>query len=189
MKIILGSTSKYRQKILADDGLEFSILDPDIDEKSIRCENIYELPSVLADAKLEAILEKYTPDGYVVTADQVTVCDGLLYEKPENLDEVRRRFEKYGNGYPAEIVSSITVFNTKNDKKLVGTDIVKIYFKKVPSGILEEYIKQGNPLVTSGGFETESPIINPFIERREGTKDSAIGMPLSLLKELLDKVK
>ncbi|PSS17199.1 Maf-like protein [Actinidia chinensis var. chinensis] len=54
-KIILGSSSVARRKILAEMGYDFKIMTADIDEKSIRKETPEELVMALAEAKADAI--------------------------------------------------------------------------------------------------------------------------------------
>ncbi|KAL1820814.1 uncharacterized protein LOC108219414 isoform X1 [Daucus carota subsp. sativus] len=57
-KIILGSSSVARRKILADMGYEFTVMSADIDEKGIRMENPEELVMALAEAKASAVVSK-----------------------------------------------------------------------------------------------------------------------------------
>ncbi|XP_038718061.1 7-methyl-GTP pyrophosphatase isoform X1 [Tripterygium wilfordii] len=57
-KIILGSSSVARRKILAEMGYEFTVLTADIDEKGIRKEKPEELVVALAEAKADAIVSK-----------------------------------------------------------------------------------------------------------------------------------
>ncbi|KAL3634287.1 hypothetical protein CASFOL_021341 [Castilleja foliolosa] len=57
-KIILGSSSVARKKILADMGFEFTTMSADIDEKAIRKEKPEDLVMALAEAKADAIVRK-----------------------------------------------------------------------------------------------------------------------------------
>ncbi|CAI9266947.1 unnamed protein product [Lactuca saligna] len=57
-RIILGSSSIARRKILAEMGYEFALMSADIDEKSIRTEKPEELVMALAKAKADAIVSK-----------------------------------------------------------------------------------------------------------------------------------
>ncbi|KAL4559439.1 hypothetical protein LXL04_031577 [Taraxacum kok-saghyz] len=57
-KIILGSSSIARRKILAEMGYEFTLMSADIDEKSIRTEKPEELVMALAKEKADAIVSK-----------------------------------------------------------------------------------------------------------------------------------
>ncbi|KAH7524093.1 hypothetical protein FEM48_Zijuj06G0082400 [Ziziphus jujuba var. spinosa] len=57
-KIILGSSSVARRKILAEMGYDFTIMTADIDEKSIRREKPEGLVMAIAEAKADAIISK-----------------------------------------------------------------------------------------------------------------------------------
>nr|KJB17770.1 hypothetical protein B456_003G014500 [Gossypium raimondii] len=97
-KIILGSSSMARQRILAEMGYEFTIMTADIDEKSIRKEKPEDLVTALAEAKANAImarlqhtdiLENVACPTLLITADTVVVYKGTIREKPCNEDEAR----------------------------------------------------------------------------------------------------
>ncbi|KAM3341809.1 7-methyl-GTP pyrophosphatase isoform X1 [Capsicum galapagoense] len=57
-KLILGSSSAARRKILADMGYQFTTMSADIDEKAIRKEKPEDLVMALAEAKADAIISK-----------------------------------------------------------------------------------------------------------------------------------
>lgn len=57
-KIILGSSSVARRKILGDMGFEFTTMSADIDERAIRKEKPEDLVMALAEAKADAIVER-----------------------------------------------------------------------------------------------------------------------------------
>ena len=67
-------------------------------------------------------------------------------------------------------------------------DIAKQYFKPVPKEIVDKLIEKGDIMYCAGGFMIDDPLIHPYLDRREGTEDSIIGMPLALLKRLIDEV-
>ncbi|CAK8569634.1 unnamed protein product [Lathyrus sativus] len=62
-KIILGSSSIARRKILSEMGYQFTLMTADIDEKSIRKETPEELVMALAEAKANAIISKLETTG------------------------------------------------------------------------------------------------------------------------------
>lgn len=188
MKIILGSSSIYRKEVMDSFGYDFVTMSPDIDEKAIRIENPYELPSLIADAKRMALVEKISEPAILITADQVVVCDNQLYEKPVTEEDVKNAFVKYSAGYPAETVSALVVTNTETGNYYGGLDIAKVYFKPVPAEVVEEFIKTGVPFTNAGSFDHAHDLISPYIDRIEGDNDSVMGLPIKLLKELIAKV-
>jgi len=189
MKLILGSGSKPRKKVLDENGYQFEVMSPDIDEKAIRTDDHYALPSLLARAKSDALLSRINEPVIVITADQVVVCNKSLHEKPMNLAEAKAFLKKYNDGHPAETVSALTVVNTVNGKRSHGVDIAKTFFNPIPDSVIEDFVAQGDPLSKAGGFCIESVILAPYIARIEGAKDSVLGMPLNLLEKLISEVE
>ncbi|MBI2409924.1 Maf family protein [Candidatus Kaiserbacteria bacterium] len=102
MKIILGSSSKYRKRVLEENGYKFGIMIPDIDEKKIRTEDPYELPLMIAEAKAAALIPKIPDPALLITSDQIVVCDRQVYEKPQTEEEARSFLQKYSSGYPRQ---------------------------------------------------------------------------------------
>lgn len=189
MKIILGSSSKARRKVLEDNNFVFETLSPDIDELAIRTDDYYQLPLLIAKAKTQALISRVKEPAIIITADQVTVCDGKLHEKPKDENEAREFLEKYSEGNIPETVSALVVTNTENGKQAEGIDVAKVYFAQLPESTIDDFVKNGDPFTKSAGFAVESPILKPYIKRVEGDIDSVMGMPMNLLKSLIEKVK
>jgi septum formation protein len=188
MKLILGSSSKYRKDILQKAGYVFDIINPDVDEKMINVKDPYARPLVLARTKAEAVLAKMKKTNepvLVIASDQVIICDGKLYEKPENEKEVRKFLEHYNNGGVPESLVAVVVLNSLTGEKYEGLDKAKVFFKKIPDTAIEAFIKKDEPLTRAGGFGIKDTALKPYVERIEGTEDSITGMPVHLLKELL----
>jgi septum formation protein len=135
MKIILGSQSKGRKKILEEMGYEFEVMPSYIDEKMIRFEDPKKLTLALANAKADALIPKISKDAVLITSDQVAVWRGKIVEKPESEKEVRQFLEGCFKD-PAETVTAVVVVNTETNKRFFGTDTVKIWLKPLPESII-----------------------------------------------------
>ncbi len=187
MKLILGSKSQGRRDVLTSAGYEFEVLTADFDEKSIRDSDPEKLVLKLATAKAEAILPKVSEPAILIAADQVVVCNGVILEKPENEDQAREYLRGYA-AHPMETVSGLVVINTQTGKRVEGIDIAKVYFKPIPEDIISASIADGRVMHCSGAMRCEDEPLSLYVERFEGTKDSTSGMPLVLLKRLIDEV-
>ncbi|XP_054799279.1 uncharacterized protein LOC129303785 isoform X4 [Prosopis cineraria] len=191
-KIILGSSSIARRKILAEMGYRFTTMTADIDEKSIRKETPEELVMALAEAKAEAILKRLPVDDHIkdaeptllITSDQVVVYEGVIREKPSNKDEARQFLKDY-SGKCAATVGSVLVTNLKTGFRKGGWDRVEIYFNEIPDEIIEQLIDEGVTLNVAGGLIIEHPLILPLVKEVVGTTDSVMGLPKALTENLL----
>ncbi|GMI89744.1 hypothetical protein like AT5G42770 [Hibiscus trionum] len=164
-KIILGSSSMPRRKILAEMGYEFTLMSADIDEKAIRKEKPEELVMALAEAKADAILHRLPVGDYVkeaeptllITSDQVVVYEGVIREKPADAEEARKFLKGYLGGHCAT-VGSVLVMNLKTGFRKGDWDKVEIYFNQIPDEVIEKLV---------------------------GTIDSVLGLPKALTDKLM----
>lgn len=186
-KIILGSQSSGRKKVLEAMGYEFDTIPANIDEKAIRFDDATVLTLALANAKADALLSRIKEPAILITSDQVVVCDGKILEKPESELEAREYFKMYEK-YPAETVTSVVVTDTITGKRFEGTDIAKIFFNPIPENIVSEYIATGDPFYNAGGFTHEHPLLSDYINRIEGESESITGLPKKLTEKLLGQV-
>ncbi|XP_065847409.1 uncharacterized protein [Euphorbia lathyris] len=192
VKIILGSSSIARRKILAEMGYEFTVTSADIDEKCIRKEKPEELVMALAEAKAEAILQRLPAHDHVkdaqpallITCDQVVVYEGAVREKPSSEEEARAFMKGYSGGHAAT-VSSVLVTNLKTGFSKVEYDRVEIYFHEIPDEVIDKLIEEGLVLRVAGGLIIEHPLIVPYVKEVVGTTDSVMGLPKALTEKLL----
>jgi len=188
MKIILGSQSQGRQQILREMGYEFEVMTADIDEKAIRFEDPKELVLALASAKADELQKRISEPALLITGDQVVVCDDEIREKPRDAAEARKFLQSYAQ-HPAEIVNAIAVTNTQTGKRLTEVDTSKIYLKPLPEDVIEKLILQGDVFTQAGGFSVRNPLIEPLVERIDGTIDSVEGLPRELTERLLKEAE
>ena len=92
--LTLASGSQVRAALMRGAGLEFDIAVSGVDEDAIKARHSGThdaLALKLAEAKARAIAR----DGLVVGADQILVCDGVLFDKPKDMDEARENLKKF----------------------------------------------------------------------------------------------
>ncbi|CAL5332260.1 unnamed protein product [Camellia sinensis] len=192
-KIILGSSSVARRKILAEMGYDFTIVTADIDEKGIRKEKPEELVMALAKAKADAlVLKLQTMDNQetdvkptlLIAADTVVVYEGAIREKPSSKEEARQFIKGYSGGHAAT-VSSVLVMNLKTGFRKGEWDKVEIYFHDIPDQVIDNLIEEGFVLNVAGGLIIEHPLILPYVKQVVGTTDSVMGLPKALTQRLI----
>ncbi len=184
MKIILGSQSLSRAKILQDMEYAFDTMSADIDEKAIRDQDPYKLTLALAHAKADALVKRISEPALIITSDQVAVCNGTIREKPTNTAEAEAFLHSYSH-HPAETITSVVVTNTETGKRFEGTDHAAVWFRFLPNDVIKQLIDEGDVFRCAGWFSVEGPLLKKYRERVEGTIDSIMGLPKHLVKELL----
>jgi len=188
MKIILGSQSESRRELLREMGYEFEVMPSNIDEKAIRHDNPKELVLALANAKTDALIPKISEPVLLITADQVVVWKDEIREKPENEKEAKRFLQTY-HEVPAEIVNATVVTNTGTGKRVFGIDSSTVQFAKIQEKVIDELIKKGRIFSRAGGFEIRDSLLEPYVEKVEGTIDSIMGLPKTLTERLIKEAQ
>lgn len=187
MKIILGSSSKWRQQILTEMGYDFEIIPPDIDEKQIRRTDPKELVIAIAEAKADAVAAKISQPALIITSDQVGVCNHKIREKPTNSEEVFEFYDQYRQS-PLQTFTAVTVRNTITGDQQTDVDIVTTHLAPIPKSVIEELIKKGEIFHTAGAIQLEDQQTSPYIISQNGTLDSLMGLPKDLTRKLIEKV-
>jgi septum formation protein len=124
--IILGSSSKSRQLILTELGLEFCTISANIDEKAIgdrsRGSSPSELVLQIARAKADHLLSNnlISPElksSILLTADTVVVHKNQVIEKPTTADEYIENIKSYSTA-PCLLVSGVVATDLANGNQL-----------------------------------------------------------------------
>jgi septum formation protein len=186
-KIILGSQSQNRKKMMEEMGLDFEIMTADIDEKAIRHADPKKLVLELAKAKAAAIINRINEPAILITSDQVVTWNGKIREKPENEKEAREFLQSY-NTAPAETITSVVVTKLPEGQQLGKVDVAKVYFDFFTEDEIKEIIKTGQTFSLAGGFTVYGENWEKHIKRIEGTRDSVIGLPKKITLELINKI-
>jgi septum formation protein len=184
MKLILGSQSKGRQRVLTRAGFTYTTMPADIDEKAIRHDDLNLLPLLVARAKMAALLPQINEPAIIITADSIAIWHGELREKPESAEQGREFLRSY-SGDSVQNITGVVVANTVTGQQFEGVDKASAYFKQLPSDVIEELINEGYVLHCAGSYAIENPLLTPYVERIVGEIETITGLPLTLTKRLL----
>lgn len=109
-------------------GVEYEMLNPEIDEKAIRDKDAEKLVLALAHAKADALLKreevKQTTEGttLLVTCDQVVVYEGEILEKPGDAAEAQRFIRwTLGRTSPSLLPSDLVFTQAKRVAVMIGS--------------------------------------------------------------------
>lgn len=168
-------------------GFTFSVMSPDIDEKSIRHDKPSDLVMAIANAKADALLSKVKEPSILICSDQVVLYDNKIREKPANKKEAKEFLESYRRLSP-ETIGAVVVVNTKNGKRASAIQKSKIHFKHLPDDIIEGHINSGAALSGAGGFLIHDSVLKNYVDHIEGGPDSATGLSKELVKKLISEI-
>lgn len=190
-RLILASGSGARRALLAQAGLAFEVVVSAVDEAAIkesaRAEGLppAEAAVLLADAKAARVARRH-PEAVVIGADQLLVCEGAWFDKPEDLSAARRHLERL-RGRAHELVTAVVVWRT-GERAWHHVATPRLVMRDFSDAFLERYLAEEAEHVTKsvGAYRLEGPGIQLMRDLR-GEHTSVLGLPmLPLLAYLRD---
>ncbi len=183
-KLVLASTSKFRQALLQKLLLPFECCAPDVDETPKANESAIELVTRLAAAKAQAGASQYNEAVLVIGSDQVAVIDGQIVGKP--LTEAKAVAQlQAASGKAITFYTGLALYNSGTKQTSTQVDTFTVHFRQLTEAQIRYYVATEQPLYCAGSFMCEGLGIALF-ERMEGKDpNSLIGLPLISLIEML----
>jgi len=182
-RLVLASTSPFRQSLLARLGLPFQTVSPEADESRVEQEDAQEMVKRLSCQKARAVASAY-PDHLIIGSDQVALVDGHILGKPGNRENAIAQL-KQASGKSVTFLTGLCLLDSQSGREQVICEPFKVHFRDLEEEQIERYIDREQPFGCAGSFKSEGLGIVLF-SRLEGDDPNAlIGLPLIRLVEML----
>ena len=176
MKLYLASKSPRRHELLKQIGVEFEIINVDIDETWDEREIARDYVFRLALEKARAGKTKITADNnaLVLAADTAVVIDNVILGKAENKEDAARMLHLL-SGRTHHVYTSIALISSNEEMTSLNTS--RVSFKPLSENEIKTYCISGEPSGKAGAYAIQGKA-GAFIERIEGSYSGIIGLPL-----------
>ncbi len=186
MRFVLASKSPRRRDILSSVGLDFKIMESDVDESKIS----KDLPprfyvQELAMLKSTDIASKLSAGHLVIGADTVVVSDGEIVGKPKDFNEAFSMLSSFSDKSHT-VVSGISVTNTDDMTTVTDFCETQVYFSPMTDEEITDYINTYKPYDKAGAYGIQE-YAGVFVKKIDGDYYNVVGLPLSTLYRLLKK--
>jgi septum formation protein len=180
LNIILASTSKIRQKIFTAAGIEFSMLNSELDEEKAKGSLTKLSPAKISLELAKLKSEKVSilhPEAMTIGADQVLAFKDQIFSKPVSLSDAESQLSMLRNAthtlYSAVScsVAGAEVWNHCSEARLTMRDFTPEFLSLYLSGSSVDYLS------SVGAYKLEETGIQLF-EKIEGDYFTILGLPL-----------
>ncbi len=179
-KIILASGSPRRSEIMNAVGWRFTKAIPDIDESERAGESPDAYVCRLASEKAQAVADSH-PGEIVLAADTTVVINDQIMGKPVDDGDARRMIRMLAGNWH-EVLTGIAV--SKNGMSDVGMQRTRVKFATMTDAEIEYLVEKGDPLDKAGAYAVQAQAAL-FIEGIEGDYWNVVGLPISLVYEMI----
>jgi len=181
-RIILASNSPRRKELLTQIGLSFTVAPADVDESVLPGESPESYAARVALDKARIASER-AGEGIVIAADTIVAINDSILGKPRDGRDAEAMLALL-SGKEHRVITAIAVMDTSTARNMTRTSVTKVWFRDLTEREIAAYVATGEPMDKAGayGIQERGALL---VERIEGCYSNVVGLPLSLLGEML----
>ncbi|QSX38699.1 Maf family protein [Shewanella sedimentimangrovi] len=183
-KLILASTSPFRQQLLNKLALDFDTMDPGVDESPQEGEAPLALVERLAREKALAVAKRCDVPALIIGSDQLAVCDDHILGKPLTAENAIAQL-KQQRGKTVTFYTGLALVDNRNMSCQSVVEPFEVRFRQLSDEQIERYVELEQPLWCAGSFKSEGLGICLFESLSGRDPNTLVGLPLISLCELL----
>ncbi len=187
--LILASESPRRKQLLQDAGFQFETLLVKVSEIPGKSLTVDEKILSNAKEKSDAAWTRLKPEKrepfVLLTADTEVILNNELLGKPQDeTDAIRMLTELSGTIH--QVKTGLWLRESVTEKEVSHIETTQVHFKKLSRESIENYVKSGEGTDKAGGYAIQGQGAQ-FIKEFVGSYDNVVGLPVQVLKRILNE--
>ena len=183
-RVILGSESPRRKKLLKDLNIDFEPLKIAVKEDYPEKLKKTEITDYLSIKKSKAYKDYINDNTIVITSDTIVWFNDNPIGKPKNNKESIDMLKMF-SGNTHEVLTSLCL--TSKDKQVIVNDITKVTFHDLTDQEIKFYINNFKTSDKAGAYGIQDWLGYIAVSKIEGTYNNVMGFPTNLLYQELIK--
>lgn len=188
VKIVLASSSVYKQRLFDRLRLNFIIDEPNIDENLPSDFTAKQGAEWLAMEKARHVSKRH-PGAVIIGADQIAELEGDKINKPINHSNAVNQLTKQA-GKRLQFHTGLALIDQRGGrtKEFTMVNTSEVQFRRLSKQKIENYLHGEKPYDCAGSFKSEGLGISLLERIDSDDPTSLIGLPLILLSTQLIKM-
>ncbi|MGB4775247.1 MAG: Maf family nucleotide pyrophosphatase [Daejeonella sp.] len=182
--IILASKSPRRQELLKLMGLDFRVVQKEVDESYPPNLKPAQIAVYVAEKKAKEF-DEFLLDELVITADTIVSINDKVLGKPDNEEDAFEMLTLL-SAKKHHVITGVCLL--KDDKFTTFYEVSEVHFNKLTPEQIRHYIATGLPMDKAGAYGIQEWIGLIGIERINGSYTNVVGLPTRRLYHELSKL-
>jgi len=198
MHFILASGSLRRKALLRRIIPHFSVIKPTVNEdinnlksltpqayvQAVACAKV---GRVVRRSCLRQIRRGGLKDGIVIGADTIVFARGKIIGKPGNAQGAYSILNKL-SGTKHSVITGVCVLNVKTGRLVSGYEETILRLKRLTLREMMRLANRKHYWDKAGGYALQEQGRDPYVQIVKGRIDNAVGLPLTLVRQLIISV-
>jgi len=183
-QIILASTSKSKQKLFREFGVNFKSVNPNFDEPAPKNEKPEKYAMQMALEKARKVKAKIGKiDALIIGLDNIGVLKKKILVKPADAFDAKRMLREM-SGQALSVLSGIAVIDALSGKEIIDVVKTEVFLREISLDEIDAYVASGEPLGSAGSIHVEGRGAI-FVKNMKGDFLSVVGVPIFRIAEIL----
>ncbi|MGG6313518.1 Maf family protein [Paenibacillus macerans] len=186
-RIILASTSPRRRELIASLHIPFDVVPSHADESTPETWTPEQIVMELAGRKADAVyhaLETAERNGVIVGSDTIVVRDGDVLGKPQDEREAADMLRSL-QGRSHTVFTGVACVDALTGRRKIDFRSTIVTMKALSEERIQAYARSGEGLDKAGAYAIQG-LGATIVTGIEGCYFNVVGLPLSLLVDMLD---
>ena len=184
-KIVLGSKSPRRQKLIQELGFPVELRTLEVEENYPEGLQPIEVPAFLAQKKSLPLRNLLANNEVLVCADTIVLFENEVLGKPQDEIEAKQMLERM-SGKKHEVFTGVCIFHANQEH--VFTTQTDVFFSELSPAEIDHYLSTAKPFDKAGSYGIQEWIGYIGVEKINGCYYNVMGLPLhDLYRALKEK--
>lgn len=184
MKIILASSSPFRKALLERLKIEFTVVNPDINE-NLAIESHQSLVETLSAQKAQQVGILH-PDAFCIGCDTIATMGKIRLGKPLNFETAMQQLLSM-SGQTIHFYTGIALHCASKNTLFKKTIITEVLFRKLTPAMITHYLNTEEPYQSCGAFKSETLGTALIHKCQSDDPTGIIGLPLITLCDMFEQ--
>ncbi len=187
-KLILASESPRRRELLKKAGYNFDVLPSKVSEipdKNLNaCDQILDIARRKVRAAFDQAKTQESEPFVVLAADTEVIFANAPLGKPQSPEDAYRILRLL-SGLPHQVITAVCVIDSRSGDEVSQSETTSVYFRHLTDEEIWDYIRTGEPMDKAGAYGIQG-LGGKLVEKYEGPFDNIVGLPMDLVRRMLD---
>jgi MAF protein len=184
-QLILASESPRRQEIMAEMGLSFRVVPPQIAETAVSSADPVAIARERALQKARAVASTVR-EGTVIGADTIVADGDVILGKPASEEEAHA-FLRQLRGKEHRVITGLALIDAASGGEVTGHCVSRVLMREYSDAEMAAYVASGDAWDKAGGYAIQDEHFRP-VAQVMGCYLNVVGLPACTLMRLLRRM-